>query len=57
MLFQNILGLSSIGKIDSIDSICSAVGVDDWQIRRVMLEWGDVIKGGQVVLRLEVLRT
>ena len=38
----------------SIDSVCRAVGVDDSQIKRIVLEWGGVVKGGQVVLRLEV---
>jgi len=39
----------------SIDSVCETLGVDDWQIRRVVLEWGDVVAGGQVVVRLEEL--
>jgi len=39
----------------SIDSLCGAIDVDDWQIRRVVLEWGDVMKGGQVMLKLKTL--
>ena len=39
----------------AIDSICQVVGVDDSQIRRITLEWGDVVADGQVELRLDVL--
>ena len=35
------------------DGICDALGVDDSRIKRTVLEWGDVVKGGKVVLRLE----
>ena len=38
-----------------IDSICQVVGVDDSQIRRITLEWGDVVAGGEVHLKLEVV--
>lgn len=37
----------------AIDSVCKTLGADDWQIKRVTLEWGDVVTGGQVVVRLE----
>ena len=40
---------------ESIDSVCKAVGVDDSQIKRLVLEWGNVAKGGKIELRLEVL--
>ena len=40
---------------ESIDSVCKAAGVDDSQIKRIVLEWGDVVKGGKIELRLEVL--
>jgi len=39
----------------SIDSICKAVGVDDSQIKRIVLEWGNVVEGGKVELRLEAI--
>jgi crossover junction endodeoxyribonuclease RusA len=35
------------------DGICDALGVDDSLIKRTVLEWGEVVKGGKVVLRLE----
>ncbi len=35
------------------DGVCSALGIDDSCIKRTVLEWGDVVKGGKVVLRLE----
>ena len=35
------------------DGVCSAIGIDDSRIKRTVLEWGDVVKGGKVVLRLE----
>ena len=38
-----------------IDSICQVVGVDDSQIRRIILEWGDVVADGEVHLKLEVV--
>lgn len=38
-----------------LDGICEALNADDSQIKRVVLEWGDVAKGGKVELRLEVL--
>jgi hypothetical protein len=31
----------------------AALGIDDSQIKRVVLEWGDVTPGGQVMLVLE----
>jgi len=35
------------------DGVCSALGIDDSRIKRTILEWGEVVKGGCVVLRLE----
>ena len=35
------------------DGVCSALGIDDNCIKRTVLEWGEVVKGGKVVLRLE----
>ena len=35
------------------DGVCAALGIDDSQIKRTVLEWGEVVKGGKVVLRLE----
>ena len=35
------------------DGVYNALGVDDSSIRRTVLEWGEVVKGGKVVLRLE----
>ena len=39
------------------DGVCAAIGIDDSRIRRTVLEWGEVVKGGRVVLRLEELDT
>jgi len=38
-----------------IDGICQAAGADDSQIKRIVLEWGDVVVGGMVDLSLKVL--
>ncbi len=35
------------------DGVFSALGVDDSRIKKAVQEWGDVFKGGKVVLRLE----
>ena len=35
------------------DGVCTAIGIDDSRIWRTVLEWGEVVKGGKVVLRLE----
>jgi crossover junction endodeoxyribonuclease RusA len=35
------------------DGVCSAFDIDDHIIKRTVLEWGEVVKGGKVVLRLE----
>ena len=35
------------------DGVCFAIGIDDSRIKRTVLEWGEVVKGGKVVLRLE----
>ena len=34
------------------DGVCAHLGVDDRRIKRTVLEWGEVVKGGKVVLRL-----
>jgi len=34
------------------DGICEALGVDDSQIKRTVLEWGALVKGGSVDLRI-----
>jgi len=36
-----------------IDGICLAFMIDDAQFRRVVLEWGDVVEGGRVIVGLE----
>ena len=35
------------------DGVCSYLDIDDSRIKRTVLEWGEVVKGGKVVLRLE----
>jgi len=35
------------------DGICRALGIDDSQIRRVVLEWGEVVKGGKVTVTIQ----
>ena len=35
------------------DGVCEYLGIDDSSIKRTVLEWGEVVKGGKVVLRLE----
>ena len=35
------------------DGVCAALGIDDSRIKRTVIEWGAVCKGGKVVLRLE----
>jgi crossover junction endodeoxyribonuclease RusA len=40
-----------------MDSICRALGIDDSQIRRVVLEWGEPVRGGAVTIRLDKLET
>ena len=37
------------------DGVCAALGIDDSRIKRTVIEWGAVVKGGKVVLRLEEL--
>ena len=39
----------------AIDGMCNAIAVDDTQIRRVVLEWGGVVKNGAVELELKGL--
>ena len=36
-----------------LDGVCDALGIDDSRIKRTVLEWGEVVKGGKVVLTLE----
>ena len=37
----------------TLDGVASALGVDDSQFRPVLLDFGDVVKGGQVVMTLD----
>ena len=37
------------------DGVFSAFDIDDYRIKRTVLEWGEVVKGGKVVLTLEEL--
>ena len=39
-----------------IDGVCDLLNIDDSQIRRTINEWGEVVKGGKVVLRLEEMK-
>ena len=36
----------------TLDGVASALGIDDSQFRPVMLDFGDVVKGGQVVMTI-----
>ena len=36
-----------------IDGVCQALQIDDHSIRRTVIEWGDVKKGGEIVMELE----
>ena len=38
------------------DGVCAALGIDDSRIKRTVIEWGAVVKGGKVVLRLEEMK-
>jgi crossover junction endodeoxyribonuclease RusA len=40
-----------------IDGISRAVEIDDSQIKRVVLEWGEPVKGGAVTIRLDRLES
>ena len=35
------------------DGVCDVYRIDDSHIKRTVLEWGEVVTGGKVVLRLE----
>ena len=35
------------------DGVCEYLEMDDSRIKRTVLEWGEVVKGGKVVLTLE----
>ncbi len=39
-----------------IDGICEGYQFDDSHIKRTILEWGEVVRGGKVVLRLEEMK-
>ena len=36
-----------------MDGVCAALGVDDSRIQRATLQWGEKVKGGEVVVTLE----
>jgi crossover junction endodeoxyribonuclease RusA len=36
-----------------LDGACSALGVDDSSIKRITLEWGDMVYSGSVVVTVE----
>jgi crossover junction endodeoxyribonuclease RusA len=38
------------------DGVCDGLEIDDSRIKRTVLEWGEVVKGGKVVLRLEEMK-
>ena len=38
------------------DGVCAALGIDDSRIKRTVIKWGAVVKGGKVVLRLEEMK-
>ena len=38
------------------DGVCAALGIDDSRIKRTVIEWGAVVKGGKVVLRLKEMK-
>ena len=38
------------------DGVCAALGMDDSRIKRTVIEWGAVVKGGKVTLRLEEMK-
>ena len=37
------------------DGVCEYIEINDNQIKRTILEWGEVVKGGKVILKLEEL--
>jgi len=37
------------------DGVCAALGIDDTRIKRVVLEWGDVVRDGKVVMALRAV--
>ena len=48
-LFDNLPQASKA----QVDGMCDALGVDDSQIRRVVLEWGEVVDGGEMRVTVE----
>ena len=38
-----------------IDGLCSALGVDDSQIKKITMQWGNVVEYGDMDLKLELL--
>lgn len=38
-----------------LDGICTALGIDDFQIKRTTAEWGEVVKGGEVEITIGVI--
>ena len=37
------------------DGVCEYIEINDHSIKRTILEWGEVVKGGKVVLTLDML--
>ena len=38
------------------DGVCAGLDIDDYRIKRTVIEWGEVVKEGKVVLRLEEMK-
>jgi len=38
------------------DGVCRALGIDDRIIRNIVIKWGEKVKDGQVILKLEELQ-
>ena len=36
----------------ALDGVCQALQIDDHAIKRTVIEWGDVTKGGEILLEL-----
>lgn len=38
-----------------LDGVCDKLGFDDSQFEKINGEWGDIVKGGKVILTLEAI--